>query len=61
MLTVGSENGDELAAPGLQADFSSLYVGIFIATISGKDGDELAGPGLQADFSAICEGLFSSM
>jgi hypothetical protein len=30
VLTIGSKNGDELSAPGLQADFSALYVGIFI-------------------------------
>ncbi len=30
VLTVGSENGDELAAPGFQADFSAPYDGLFI-------------------------------
>ncbi len=30
VLTIGSEDGDKLAAPGLQADFSALSDGIFI-------------------------------
>jgi hypothetical protein len=32
VLTVSGEDSNELAAPGLQADFSALYDGLFIQT-----------------------------
>jgi hypothetical protein len=62
VLTISGEDGDELTAPGLQADFSAICGDYLfkrnVLTISDEDGDRLAAPGLQADFLALCDGLF---